>query len=408
MPYIDIFGTPNNDTGANYNISVSSNYGIYYGYKAFGQYEYRRAWVGRTNAESWVRYDFTNGKKYIVKALKFLTKCALPEGGYQCQSMQFQGSNDNFATYGTIYSFSGTPSETVTEVDLSSNNDAYAQFRFVVARTAANTWNPGLSNIIATGEPAANEYYVRYNSNGGYGTMSDQVMETGVSTQLNKNIFGKRNYTFLGWDTSAAATTVVYTDQQAVTDIAQAGQTIDLYAVWRKSWAYLLMDDNGDYYSATQSGATQTLVPLSGISTLTAAVFYGQGFQFLPNNATMRSLSEPTIYLWADDPWTYMDGVVNAIPYPQEIKTEVDLSAAYITGIKEFEITYTGNVNVGYTYDGSTPVSTMTAAAFLALNPDDIYTGLTSAKKLYVYFYLQDENAVLTRFTVNYKRRLFH
>ncbi len=77
-------------------------------------------------------------------------------------------------------------------------------------------------------------YTIKYDGNGATsGAMYDQNVASGKATALTENTFSRGyKYDFLGWATEQNATTPTYTDKQSVTDIASAGATITLYAVW--------------------------------------------------------------------------------------------------------------------------------------------------------------------------------
>ncbi|MCM1308671.1 MAG: InlB B-repeat-containing protein, partial [Butyrivibrio sp.] len=45
----------------------------------------------------------------------------------------------------------------------------------------------------------SNSYTIKYNANGGSGSMSDQTITYGVSTATRANAFTKSGYTFAGW-----------------------------------------------------------------------------------------------------------------------------------------------------------------------------------------------------------------
>ncbi|MBQ8992232.1 InlB B-repeat-containing protein, partial [Candidatus Saccharibacteria bacterium] len=81
-------------------------------------------------------------------------------------------------------------------------------------------------------DSACTVYTVRFNANGGTGTMSNQTITVGTATNLSANAFTRSGYTFLGWDTDSSATTPTYSNQQSVTDLTTSGNTIDLYAIW--------------------------------------------------------------------------------------------------------------------------------------------------------------------------------
>lgn len=78
----------------------------------------------------------------------------------------------------------------------------------------------------------ANQYTVKYNSNGGSGSMSDQSMTYDTTAALKTNIFTKTGYSFLGWATSSSGS-VVHKDGASVSNlVSESGGSITLYAVW--------------------------------------------------------------------------------------------------------------------------------------------------------------------------------
>ena len=79
-------------------------------------------------------------------------------------------------------------------------------------------------------EPATT-YTVTFNANGGTGTMTSQTITYGVSTALKANTFTKSGYTFAGWSKTAGGS-VAYANGASVSNLASAGGSITLYAVW--------------------------------------------------------------------------------------------------------------------------------------------------------------------------------
>lgn len=78
----------------------------------------------------------------------------------------------------------------------------------------------------------ANTYTVSYNANGGTGAPSAQTKTYGVTLTLSSTKPTRTGYTFQGWGTSQAATTVKYAAGANYTDNA----AITLYAVWVSSY----------------------------------------------------------------------------------------------------------------------------------------------------------------------------
>jgi uncharacterized repeat protein (TIGR02543 family) len=80
-------------------------------------------------------------------------------------------------------------------------------------------------------------YTVVFNRNGATGTMADQAISRDVATALTANGFTYTGRTFLGWATSQSRAnegTVAYTNRQSVTNLAAAGGSITLWAVWER------------------------------------------------------------------------------------------------------------------------------------------------------------------------------
>ena len=71
------------------------------------------------------------------------------------------------------------------------------------------------------------QYVIRFNANGGTGTMADQIFEPSMGQRININTLTKSGAVFKGWATSPAGA-VSFTDNQWM--IAGSSQT--LYAVW--------------------------------------------------------------------------------------------------------------------------------------------------------------------------------
>lgn len=77
-----------------------------------------------------------------------------------------------------------------------------------------------------------NQYTIKFNANGGYGAMSDQVMTYDKSANLTANKFTWAGRTFHGWATSSTGA-VVYENGASVSNLVSSpGGSITLYAVW--------------------------------------------------------------------------------------------------------------------------------------------------------------------------------
>lgn len=76
-------------------------------------------------------------------------------------------------------------------------------------------------------------YTVKFRGNGATsGKTESKKMKRGVSTKLPKNRYKKKGYTFICWNTKKDGTGKSYANKQAVKNIAAAGKSITLYAMW--------------------------------------------------------------------------------------------------------------------------------------------------------------------------------
>lgn len=82
---------------------------------------------------------------------------------------------------------------------------------------------------------AVKNYAVRFNANGGMGSMADEAFVFGAAAKaLRANNFSRESHMFLGWSRSATAANPDYKDGQAVRNLTGGGGVVMLYAVWKK------------------------------------------------------------------------------------------------------------------------------------------------------------------------------
>lgn len=90
----------------------------------------------------------------------------------------------------------------------------------------------GTVTLLAQWEP--NAYIIKYNSNGGTGTMGDQHMKYDTPAKLTANAYRKTGYTFTGWRQDDKAAGTKYRNRETVTNLLSAnGATTTMYAQWK-------------------------------------------------------------------------------------------------------------------------------------------------------------------------------
>ncbi len=77
-----------------------------------------------------------------------------------------------------------------------------------------------------------NDYSIRYDSNGGNGSMSNQRVLPHTNANIYSNEFTNAGYEFIGWNTRSDGTGTWYQPDDIVLDLVQPGETITLYAQW--------------------------------------------------------------------------------------------------------------------------------------------------------------------------------
>lgn len=78
-------------------------------------------------------------------------------------------------------------------------------------------------------------YEVTFDGNGASGSKKTADLKYGQNDNLPTNTFERPGYTFIGWSENPDAVKPKYTDQQTVNTLCDAGQTYELYAIWKKT-----------------------------------------------------------------------------------------------------------------------------------------------------------------------------
>ena len=118
----------------------------------------------------------------------------------------------------------------------------------------------GLSGTIKNGNAYivldfVTTYPITYNANGGTGAPSMQEKDKGAAQSLRSGVPTREGYTFLGWATSANATTAQYQPGGSYTQDA----SLTLYAVWKQDVIYVSQIELSDAALTLEIGDVQTL-----------------------------------------------------------------------------------------------------------------------------------------------------
>ena len=112
------------------------------------------------------------------------------------------------------------------------------------------------------------QYVLRYDANGGTGTMEDQTFPHGQAHPLEKCAFSREGYRFVGWATESAGE-VKYEDQKSIKldeefpNLTNDNDEVYLYAVWEEQSVTLSYEPN-DAELGSVSKASETVDAVTG------------------------------------------------------------------------------------------------------------------------------------------------
>ena len=210
-------------------------------------------WTKTANTYT-IAYNYNNpsgatnkGGSTASQTKTYGTNLTLKSNGFTAPTQS--GYTYTFKNWNTKADGSGTPYNGGASLtsDLSSANGATVTLYAIWAKKTSS-------------------YTVKFDANGGSGTMDNQVMTYGTSTALADNKFTRTdgNYTFLGWNPDKNASSVTYTNKQSVKDLTN-NSTITLYAIWKANGkAYLNVDGGKTMKIYNSSGSYTTYQPDSG------------------------------------------------------------------------------------------------------------------------------------------------
>ena len=166
----------------------------------------------------------------------------------------------------------GTPSGTYTAAGTIAYGTALTAPTMTKTGYSFNVWSPSVpatmpdNDATYTATWTANTYSVRFNANGGSGSMSNQNFTYGVAQNLTSNGFtAPSEKSFGGWTTNSDGTGDLYTNGQSVSNLSSTqGAVVDLYAKWVDCDLYTVtLKVNGDTWKTVTQGSCGASIDLS-------------------------------------------------------------------------------------------------------------------------------------------------
>ena len=117
--------------------------------------------------------------------------------------------------------------------------------------SSARLWNK-TSNTTLYAHWEAITYTVKFDANGGSGTMADQEFTYGVSNTLTANAFTRTGYTFVCWNTEADGSGTSYGNSASVNNLTTENNgTVVLYAQWRANTYRVSLNEEHKSYTVS-------------------------------------------------------------------------------------------------------------------------------------------------------------
>lgn len=234
-------------------------------------------------------------------------------------------------------------------------------------KAKGNGTSGGTGTVTATFSP--NTYYVRFNGNGGTGSMSNQTLTYDAAQILTSNAFTRTGYTFAGWATAADGS-VAYTDGQSVSNLSSTqGATVDLYAKWTAKTYTVTLDVDEDHKGTIAGAATSQTVTYDATPTTianrpTAEEGYGLDSYYTGHNGAGTKLingdgtwvASVAGYTDASSHWIH-DGDETLYAYYKKAEITVGLAAAVVAPwTEESPSTVTATPTLSPSPEGNTKI----------------------------------------------------
>ena len=207
----------------------------------------------------------------------------------------------------------------------------------------------------------ANTYIVKFDSNGGSGSMSDQSFTYDVEQKLAENKFTQAGYKFLGWAKSSTMTApdYDYEDKESVSNLTPTnGETVTLYAVWELAETTLVFNINGGDESTKHDDEVviygEAMPALTGIPTKTGYTFagymYGGVLYYDANLSSSLKWEVNAVTVTLDAQWTANEYTISY--FDQGGSASTAENTLVTKHIYDIETPLTDAEKTGYTFKG--------------------------------------------------------
>ncbi len=200
--------------------------------------------------------------------------------------------------------------------------------------------------IIRTFKIEGEKYQVAFNSNGGTGTMRNQIIVSGIATNLNENAFTRTDYDFKGWNTKADGSGTNYADKANISVITS---DLTLYAQWREDAAYFKESQYNSCLTDVKSESNiKRFEKYTGNDSDVETLISNGTAKKIDDKSTHRNIyawyDNGTIYWWSDARKTYMLDKSKKLFYYLRAATYIDVTGIDTSKVTDFSsmFYYTG------------------------------------------------------------------
>jgi uncharacterized repeat protein (TIGR02543 family) len=248
----------------------------------------------------------------------------------------------------------------------------------------------------------ANAYTVRYDANGGSGTMTDSILLVGVAQSLRTNSFTRTGFTFIGWATLSSATTVQYANSEIVTNLTSTvGETKTLYAMWGYTVTFNANGGSGTAPAAQTAASRSSITLPSGSMTRTDYTFGGwntnadgMGTNYSAG-ASYTVTGNTTLYVrWVYTVTFNINGGTGTTPAAQTANPGSSITLPGGSGLSKIGYTFGGwNTNVSGTGTTRAAGSSFTPSGNITLYAK--WVGLISPDRI-EYYWVDEHGSLVT------------